>query len=429
MGALRGQSWKYAAAPTRGAAIVVVVAALWALGWQPALAATVSLPGAAFDPAAVEKGAQLAAIGNCKSCHTAPNGKPYAGGRALSTPFGTIYGSNITPDPESGIGNWSQAEFMRAMREGVDRRGRHIYPAFPYDHYTRVNAEDVDAIYAFLMTREPVRAAPPPNELAFPFNIRSLVGIWKLLYFHVGPLQPNAAENEQWNRGAYLVEGLAHCGACHTPRNFLGAEIESRAFNGGQAEGWQTPALDASSAASSPWTVERLYAYLRQGIDDVHDVTAGPMAPIVHDLSRVSADDVRAIATYVASFGAGQTPRPTSQNAATELPASGRGAAIYAGACASCHDLGREVHGGALKLSLSTAVAMPQPDNLIRIVRQGIVPAAGESGPWMPAFAGVLTDAQLTDLAIYLRTRFGERAAWDDLAGAIEKIAPNPSTP
>jgi mono/diheme cytochrome c family protein len=198
------------------AAIVVVAGlvlfGLAAFAWRSEIPAEEVAEAAQFDPALTEKGAQLAAVGNCIACHTVPGSKAFAGGLAVPTPFGTIYSTNITPDPETGIGRWSEVAFQRAMREGVDREGRHLYPAFPYDHFTRVTDEDNRALYAYLMTREPVSAVAPPNELQFPLNFRPLLAGWKFLYLDEGPLAANTQQSEAWNRGAYLAEGLGHCG-------------------------------------------------------------------------------------------------------------------------------------------------------------------------------------------------------------------------
>src|SRR4029453_7871541 len=241
---------------------------------------------------------------NCNVCHTADGGAAYAGGRPLKTPYGTIYSTNITPEPATGIGQWSEAAFLRAMREGVARDGRHLYPAFPYDHFARMSNEDIQAIYAYIMTRPPVRAEIPSNELRFPFNIRMLVAGWKALYHRPGAFQPDSAQSAEWNRGAYLVQGAGHCSACHTPRNVLGAEERRRYLAGGEAEGWHAPALNTASPAPAPWTVETLYEYLRQGIAEKHAVAAGPMSPVVQNLAIVSQQDVRAMAVYIASYAA-----------------------------------------------------------------------------------------------------------------------------
>lgn len=192
--------------------LVIAAAAFAAIAWRSEIEPVKTAQD--FDPALVKRGAELAAVGNCIACHTVPGAQAFAGGLALPTPFGTIYSTNITPDAETGIGAWSEAAFARAMREGVDRRGHHLYPAFPYDHFTRVTDEDNRALYAFLMTRAPVKATPPPNELAFPLGFRPVLALWKLLFLDKGPLELDPQQSEEWNRGAYLAEGLGHCGAC-----------------------------------------------------------------------------------------------------------------------------------------------------------------------------------------------------------------------
>ena len=226
--------------------VIVVIAggAAAALAWRPTIEPVPRPAAASFDPALVKRGGELAAIGDCATCHTAPGGRAFAGGLALPTPFGTIYSTNITPDEQTGIGAWSEEAFRRALWEGVDRGGRHLYPAFPYDHFTLIDERDVSALYAFLMTREPVTAPAPANKLPFPLNFRPLLAGWKLLFLHTGRFQPDPNQSAEWNRGAYLARGLAHCGACHTPRNAFGARKKDRAFAGGEAEGWTAYALD-----------------------------------------------------------------------------------------------------------------------------------------------------------------------------------------
>ena len=218
-----------------------------------------------FDPAIVRRGAELALIGDCKTCHTAPGGRVFAGGLAMPTPFGTIYSTNITPEPETGIGSWSEAAFKRAMREGVDRRGRKLYPAFPYDHFTLTTDDDIKALYAFFMTRDPVKVTAPANALPFPINVRLVLAGWKLLFLRERRLDPDPSRDEVWNRGRYLVEGLGHCGACHTPRNLMGAEEKSHEFQGGEAEGWRAYALGAASQSPMPWNEAALDQYLSKG--------------------------------------------------------------------------------------------------------------------------------------------------------------------
>jgi len=399
-----------------------------------------------FDRVLVERGAALAALGNCNVCHTAPGGKVFAGGLAVPTPFGTIYSTNITPHAETGIGRWSEAAFRRSMREGVDRAGRHLYPAFPYDHFTLVTDDDIKALYGYLMTREPVAATAPANELAFPLNVRLLLAGWKLLFLREGPYRPDPAQNKTWNRGAYLVEGLAHCGACHTPRNVLGAEMKSRRFAGGEAEGWDAYALDRASPAPVRWDREALAFYLRHGWHEAHGIATGPMAPVTANVATIADEDVRAIATYVASIageptqderqrgealvastrGSGPGTKPAAAESQTVGWAAGEprrsgGAEIYAAACANCHESGRPVPFGGLNLALSTAINGPHAQNVANVVLTGLPPAEGRRSPIMPGFAGALNDRQLVDLLAFLRARFSVEPPWHDLENQVRE--------
>jgi mono/diheme cytochrome c family protein len=394
----------------------------------------VSTP-AGVDRTLVAQGAVLATIGDCRGCHTAPGGKSYAGGRALTTPFGTVYGTNITPDPETGIGAWTRADFDRAMREGVDAAGRNLYPVFPYDHFRHLADADLAALYAFLMTREPVHARTPPYEVRFPFNLRPLISAWKALYLDDVPLPSDPARGTAWNRGAYLVAGLGHCGACHTPRNALGAEVRDQPLHGGEAEGWHAPALDAASPSPQPWTADSLEAYLRHGIAPRHAIAAGPMAPIPPSLAEVPQQDVRAMAVYLASLqparraqpgGTASVRAPSPANDADEAhddPGNNgaRGAAIYASTCAPCHDAGRAAWPeGALDMHDWIGAAIPTASNLVRIVVEGIEPPPGAHGRWMPAFRGTLTRDQLIALATYVRAATGH-PPWADVAQRVDE--------
>ncbi|CAN0339677.1 unnamed protein product, partial [Phaeothamnion confervicola] len=329
-------------------AVVVLIAIAAAFAWRSAIAPVERPAATAFAPDAVKTGSVLAALGNCSTCHTRDGGKPFAGGRPIDTPFGTIHATNITPDPATGIGRWSPAAFTRAVREGVSRDGRHLYPAFPYDHMAKTTNADIAAVYAFLMTRNAVESTPPVNNLAFPYSIRSLVAGWKLLFHDGQPFKSDPTKSAEWNRGAYLVEGLAHCGSCHTPRNRFGAEDKSRAYSGGEAAGWTAPALDATSPAPIPWTAQTLAAYLAKGRPPQHGSANGPMQPVIANLVEVPPSDINAIATYVAGLAGAATPerlaaasrtfaRASGAGAATRAPVAGPGAAIYAGACAQCH--------------------------------------------------------------------------------------------
>ena len=406
---------------------VVAGAAFAAIAWRPELAPIAPPARTGFTPQDIERGAALAAIGNCDVCHTIPGGKFYAGGRPLPTPFGTIYATNITPDPTTGIGRWSEEAFRRALRSGVARDGHHLYPVFPYDHFIDVNDADAHALYAFLMTRAPVDQLSHPNDLPFPINWRPVLAGWKLLYLHHDGFVPDASQASDWNRGGYLVEGLAHCGACHTPRGAQGAERRDQKFAGGSSEGWDAPALNRASLAPIPWTSEQLFAYLRRGVDDQHGAAAGPMASVTRNLARVSGADVRAIATYVASMaGAAPSTRaavPAQQAASTAaVPAAARisAAAIFAGTCGGCHS--GLPGAAAVDLALSTAINAPDPRNAIRVVLGGITPPPGERGPLMPPFAGALTDQQIADVLSYVRVRAARNPPWDDLAPQVRAI-------
>ena len=255
-----------------------------------------------FSAATIERGRQLAALGDCAICHTSINGVLNAGGRPIETPFGVIYSTNITPDVETGIGNWSYPAFERAMREGIHRDGRQLYPAFPYTHFAKSSDADLQALYAFLMAETPVKSENRAHALAFPFNWRPLLAGWNALFHNAEPFTPDPKQLAVWNRGAYLVEGLGHCGGCHSPRNALGAEKTNAYLAGGFAEGWEAPALTSLSHAPIPWNEDELFAYLRTGTSRFHGVAAGPMTPVVQELKALPDEDIRAMAVYLASF-------------------------------------------------------------------------------------------------------------------------------
>ena len=242
-----------------------------------------------FSAESVAKGEALAAAGHCASCHTRPGGQPFAGGYGVNTPFGVIYGTNITPDPKSGIGNWSIEAFIRAMHEGVARDGSHLFPAFPYYAYTKLSDDDVEALYAYLMTRPAATASVPANTLPFPFKVRALQEGWKILFFKGGRFQANPSKSDEWNRGAYLAEALSDCTACHTPRNSLGAERTGHAYAGAVIDGWIAPALDESNPSPVPWTQEELFTYLRSGVTALHGTTGATMTPVIREGLALSA--------------------------------------------------------------------------------------------------------------------------------------------
>jgi mono/diheme cytochrome c family protein len=413
------------------AGFIVFAALTWRAEIEP-----VEVAADSFDPALVEQGAQLASVGNCIACHTVPGDKAFAGGLALSTLFGTIHSTNITPDKDTGIGTWSEAAFQRAMREGVDREGRHLYPAFPYDHFIHVTNEDMGALYAYVMTREPVSMEAPANDLVFPLGYRPLLAGWKLLFLGKSPLQTDPERDEVWNRGAYLAEGLGHCGACHTPRNFLGAEDKARHFAGGGAEGWVAYAINENAHAPIPWDKEALAFYLRHGWHELHGVSRGPMAEVTGNLAGLPDADIQAIATYVVSLMG--EPDAAQQVAADRLrqeiaagagngkavPDAGDdtpGAAVYASACATCHESGRPPPFGGLDFRLSTAVNAPNPQNIINVTLFGLPPADGEASAVMPGFANILSDRQVAELLAYMRDRFSDAPAWEGVAEMTRK--------
>jgi mono/diheme cytochrome c family protein len=412
-----------------GALVLAGAVGAFAVAWRPSISAIDPPTPQSFGEALVKRGRALAAIGNCGSCHTPRGGKSFAGGVPVPTPFGTIYSSNITPDAETGIGRWPEAAFRRAMRSGVDRDGQHLYPTFPYDHFTNVSDEDDRALYAYLMTRQPVSAPARANQLSFPLDQRVVIAGWKLLFLRHGSWQPDSTKSAEWNRGAYLVEGLAHCGACHTPRNALGAERASAAFAGGDVDNWHAYAINAQSPAPVPWTADALFAYLRDGWHPDHGVARGPMAEVVSNLSGVADGDIRAIAVYMAGVFGVPTPErksrgelvlaqvksPPPQAATTDAA----GASIHAAACATCHESERPLPYGGVNLALSTAISGPDPRNAANIVLSGVRPVEGERSPIMPGFADSMTDGQIAALLNYLRSRFSNQPPWSGVEKTV----------
>ncbi len=396
-----------------GLAVAVGLSGAAAVAWHPAIAGVAPPSRTAFRSDAVARGATLAAIGDCSVCHTAEGGRPYSGGRGLPTPFGTIYVTNITPDPDTGIGRWPEAAFRRAMRDGIDRKGRHLYPALPYPHFTRATDDDIGALYAFLMTRGPVRATVPPNRLPFPLNVRATLAGWNLLFLRPGAWTPDPAQSAEWNRGAYLAEAVGHCGACHTPHNALGAERDKEALGGGVAEGWSGHPLQAGSPAVQPWTADELAEYLATGLSAQHGAAAGPMLAVTRELSRVPASDVRAIAVYVAS----QMPRSVPQAVPREAVAED---SVFAGACAACHAPSAPMtRAGAPSLALSTTVNAPSPRNAIHVILHGIAPRDDAPAPAMPGFGAALSDGQIADLVRTVRARYSSRPPWTGIEADV----------
>jgi nicotinate dehydrogenase subunit B len=386
-----------------------------------------------FSAATIERGRQLAALGDCATCHTSIDGALNAGGRPIETPFGTIYSTNITPDIATGIGNWSYPAFERAMREGIHRDGRHLYPAFPYTHFAKASDADLQALYAFLMAEMPVKSENRAHALTSPFNWRPLLAGWNALFHHPEPFTPDPQQSAAWNRGAYLVEGLGHCGGCHSPRNALGAEKANAYLAGGLAEGWEAPPLTSLSHAPIPWNEEELFAYLRTGASRFHGVAAGPMTPVVQELKALPDEDIRAMATYLASFNetAGGKPAQEALAAALERTTGTRIVAIsptgqrfYDGACAVCHAVGGPpLFGSRPSLALNSNVHAATPDNLIQVILHGIMAPVSSDLGYMPAFRDSLSDDQLAELVAYLRQQFApQKPAWTGVRDTIMRV-------
>lgn len=412
------------------------------LGWRPVIAPVAPASASVYTAATIERGRVLAAAGDCVVCHTAPGGVPNAGGRGMTTPFGTIYTTNLTPDPDTGIGRWSFSAFQRAMREGISRDGRHLYPAFPYTAFARLSDDDLTALYAYLMSQPAVTAAPPATELAFPFNQRALMAGWNALFHDATPYQPDTTRSAEWNRGAYLVNGVGHCGACHTPRNGLGAEQGGRAYlSGAVVDGWEAPALTALNKAPVPWSADALYGYLRNGHSPHHGMATGPMAPVVQQLAALPDDDIRAMATYLAAFQApmkdqvdeAEQARAVVQQAAAAAPALlGNGQRLFDGACAACHHDGDgpRLLGTQSPLALNTNLHSDKPDNVLRAILEGVRDPAGPDLGFMPAFRHALNDQQIVQLASFMRQRFAPgRPPWSDLPQAVARVRATPSAP
>ena len=434
----RRKAWLKAGSLLAGGVGVV----LGLLGWRPAIAPVAVGSAAVYTAQTLEKGRQLAALGNCAQCHTVDARKPLAGGLAMDTPFGTVYSTNISPDAQNGIGNWSFSAFQRAMRDGIARDGRHLYPAFPYTAYTRMSDEDLTALYAWLMSQPAVPSPAPATRLSFPFGLRPLLAGWNALYLEPGPRAAvQETRSELWRRGEYLVNGVGHCGACHTPRNALGAEQGGKAYLGGaMVKGWEAPSLTARHPGPVAWTEQAFYDYLRHGHAARHGTAGGPMAEVVHNLQGVDEGDVRAMAHYLASFGSGVTDPQAAQAAAQQVARAAQAAPALLGpaqrmfdqACASCHHDGQgpRVLGANVPLALNSNLHSDRADNLLRTIVEGVQDPATRAIGFMPAFGRALDDAQIIELAGYMRQRFAPgRAPWGDLPETLSRVRAAQASP
>lgn len=366
------------------------------------------------------RGEYLARAGDCISCHTAAGGAPFAGGLRIDTPFGPMFTPNITPDPATGIGRWSRADFRRALHTGVNKRGQDMYPTMPFDFYTKVTRADVDAIFDYLRTVKPVRNAVDVNQLHFPFNQRWTMAVWRELYFTEGAYRPDPARSASWNRGGYLVEGLGHCSDCHSPRNLLGGIEKSKDFSGAVIDGWF--ALDLTSDISTglgAWSADEIATYLKTGVARDKTTTLGPMAEVIRNsLSYLTDADLKAIGEYLKSLPPDSSLRTGRKQ---PDPTRVRGAQLYVDNCSGCHQArGQGIPGVFPPLAGNGVVVAADPNNILKVVNRGI--KAREGFIAMPAFATQLTDQQVADIANYVRTSWGNKAPPNATPGMVARM-------
>ena len=361
---------------------------------------------------AVARGNALTETADCSGCHTVDPAKPFAGGKRIETPFGAIYSPNLTPDRDTGIGGWSDDDFYRALHLGIAPNGSHYYPAFPYPNFARMTREDVLAIRAYLATLPPVHNTRPPAELRWPYSYRGLMRAWDWLFFHPHTFTPNPNKSAEWNRGAYLVKGAAHCGACHTPRNWFGAIRHDHAYGGAPVTGWFAPRLDgAARSGLKSWSVDDLVEYLQSG-RNARSNADGPMADVVvNSTSKMSDADVHAMAVYLKDLPA-RTPEPAVTPPSQTQMADGE--KIYKGTCVACHELdGSGSPRIYPPLPGNANLQSADPLSTLRIILDGAetvtTPRAPNTGS-MPAYAAKLSDQEIADVATYIRNAWGNAA-------------------
>jgi mono/diheme cytochrome c family protein len=369
---------------------------------------------ASDDYTTITRGRALTTAGDCIACHTAPGQPSFAGGRDLETPFGLIRSANLTPDGETGLGRWSADDFYRAMHDGRGINGLRLYPAFPYPYFTKVTREDSDAIFAYLQKLPPVKNAVNRNALPFPYNIRSTMIAWNMLYFTPGTFTPDTKRSAEYNRGAYLVEALGHCGACHTPMTSLGGSDFSRPLQSNRLLNWIAPNITNDMRTGvGAWSIEDIVTYLQTG-RNAHAAATGPMAEVVsNSTSQMDTASLHAIAVYLKGQDMPYAPAVTPL-AATD-PQMQAGAMIYEDTCKACHmKTGEGVDYLFPRLAHSANVQQSDPATLIRVVLQGTkaaATAAAPTGPAMPSLGWRLSDAQVADVITYIRNSWGNAAA------------------
>lgn len=402
-----------------GFAFFAGIAAATVTAWTPTGAAAQAVDQLK-KPAVIARGEYLAQAGDCVACHSAPNGKLFAGGRAMPTPFGTLFTSNVTPDKDTGIGKWTADQFYSMMHTGRSPDGGLLYPAMPFASYTKVTREDSDAIFAFMQSVPPVKQQNRPHDLKFPYNNRSLVIGWRTLYFTEGEYKFDSTKSAEWNRGAYLVQGLGHCAMCHTAINALGGSSDSQAFQGGliPMQNWYAPSLTSNKEGGlGDWSIDDISNLLRTGVSN-RGAVYGPMADVTYNsLQYMTEEDTRAMAVYLKSLADHATPdTPVASTTAQESSLLLRlGQTIYADKCGSCHGtqgLGKLPHypplAGNQSIQMSSAV------NPIRMVLNGGYPpgTAGNPMPYgMPPFAQSLSDDEIAAVVTYIRVAWGNHGA------------------
>jgi mono/diheme cytochrome c family protein len=378
-------------------------------------------PCAGADQNLVARGEYLARAGDCTACHSAPGGKPYAGGVAIATPFGAMYTPNITPDKDTGIGAWSDADFYKAMHEGIGHDGEYLYPAFPYPWFTKITRDDVSAIKAYLDTLPPVHAPKQPNHLMFPFNVRLGLGGWNAAFFHAGEFKADPAASAELNRGAYLVEGLGHCGDCHTPKGVGMEPDDAKAFAGGSIDNWYAPNITSDKERGiGGWSDQDLVTYLKTGTAPGKGVVVGPMAQVVHEsLAYMTDSDVQAIVAYLKAtppIADYQEARPSALRGPDAI-----GAQAYLNNCAFCHQPnGKGINGAIPPLAGNGVVQAKGPEDIIRVILGGR--QASDSYAPMPAVGDDLSDQQIADITNYVRTAWDNAAPASADAGLVAKI-------
>jgi len=388
-----------------------------------ALIAVLGLPivgMAADDHALIAKGEYLAHAGDCIACHTNPGGALFAGGRPMATPFGTIYSSNITPDPVTGIGKWTADDFYKTMHEGRFPGGGLIYPVMPYASYTKVTRADSDAIFAYLRSVPGVSRPNRENDLRFPYDNRQLILGWRTLYFNQGEYRADTTKSAEWNRGAYLVEGLGHCAMCHSPINALGGTPESKAFQGGliPMQNWYAPSLTSNKEAGlGEWSIDEIVGLLRTGVSR-RGAVYGPMAEVTfNSLQYLSDADVRAMAIYLKSLAEGNPPGPERSGVSTSESSllMSLGLTVYQAHCANCHGSdGRGMPPDYPPLAGNPSIQMESAVNPIRMVLNGGFPpgTSGNPEPYgMPPFAQTLSDDEVAAVVTYIRAAWGNQGA------------------